>query len=92
VPGARSRVAGRAGAAGEGAELGTTTGAEQGRRQGPHRGARAGEEGRGGRERGRGEWGSPRGSKFGDNCHQIIGHNGEEREVGEWELCSRKIE
>jgi hypothetical protein len=39
---------------------------------------RAGEEGReGGRERGEG--GSPRGSKSGDNRHQILGHNGEER-------------
>jgi hypothetical protein len=40
----------------------------------------------------RGERSSPRGSKSGDNRHQILGHNREEREVGERELCTGKIE
>jgi hypothetical protein len=44
-------------------------------------------------ERGRGKGSSPRGSKYGDNRHQDLGHNGEERERWEREgVVRRRIE
>jgi hypothetical protein len=82
----RAQDVGRGGARGQqGPRMGRTTG-RQGACGEEERGRVREREGEGGREKGS----SPQGSNSSDNCHQDLGHNGEEREMGERGSCARE--